>query len=376
MTDMVMRPAEQPARVGAVSRLRPQAASRLNLHEAHIDVDAEISALEQHLAELVAAREAQTTEDTTPWVLDHSDDAWVSSPSLGASAFSRRVKQAGLLTAAEETTLARRIEAGAFAQERLASGVELRRTERRGLEHVVRTADEARERMILANVRLVMSVARKSLPRAGHGMQFEDLQQAGLIGLMRAVDKFDHTLGHKFSTYATWWIKQSIGRAIDDEARVVRVPVHALESARRIDTARRRGALTWDEALADPSRLGADVTSDDVAKARAHLRPCLSLDQVAEELDVVDDDPGLDPIEQCIDRLGDTASVHDLLESLVGLPGLGARAVTVLQLRHGLTGQPPMALDEIGKRFGVTRERIRQIEKKALEALRDSSQRD
>lgn len=369
MTDMVMRPAEQP--VGVVSRLRPQAASRLNQREAHIDIDAEISALEAHLAGLLAARDAQTVADATPWVLDHSDDAWVSSPGVGASAFSRRARQAGLLTAAEEVVLARRIEAGAFARQRLDSGVELRRTERRGLEHVLRTANEAREQMILANVRLVTSIARKSMPRVGHGMQFDDVQQAGLIGLMRAVDKFDHTLGHKFSTYATWWIKQSISRAIDDEARVVRVPVHALESARRVDTTRRREGLTWEEALADPGRLGLDVTRDDVAKAHAHLRPCQSLDQVGAELDVVDDDPGLDPIEQCIDRLDDEADVHDLLESLVELPGLGTRAVTVLQLRHGLTGQPPMTLDEIGKRFGVTRERIRQIEKKALDALRE-----
>ncbi|MCW4602930.1 sigma-70 family RNA polymerase sigma factor [Janibacter hoylei] len=227
MTDMVMRPAEQPAGVGALP--------------SHIDIDAEITALEAHLARLLAVREAQTVEDATPWVLDHSDDEWVSSPGVGASAFNRRARQAGLLTTAEEVTLARRIEAGAFARERLASGVELRRTERRGLEHVVRTADEARERMILANTRLVMSIARKCLPRAGRGMQFEDLQQAGLIGLMRAVDKFDHTLGHKFSTYATWWIKQSISRAIDDEARVVRIPVHALESARRIDTLEAKG---------------------------------------------------------------------------------------------------------------------------------------
>ena len=296
MTDMVMRPATQP--VGAVS--------------SHIDIDAEITALEAHLARLLAAREAQTIEVATPWVLDHSDDEWVSSPGVGASAFNRRARQAGLLTAAEEVVLSRRIEAGAFAQQRLASGVELRRTERRGLEHVVRTADEARERMILANVRLVTSIARKALPRAGRGMEFDDVQQAGLIGLMRAVDKFDHTLGHKFSTYATWWIKQSIGRAIDDEARVVRIPVHALESARRIDTVRRRESLTWREALAEPSRLGADLTDDDVAKAHAHLRPCLSLDRVAAELDVVDDDPTLDPIEQSIVRLDDEADVHDL----------------------------------------------------------------
>ena len=244
--------------------------------------------------------------------------------------------------------LARRIEAGAFAQERLDSGVELKRTERRGLEHVVRTADEARERMILANVRLVTSIARTSLSRAGHGMQFDDLQQAGLIGLMRAVDKFDHTLGHKFSTYATWWIKQSIHRAIDDDARVIRVPVHALESARRIDTPRRREGLTWTQALTDPGRLGIDATRDDVLKARDHLRHCLSLDQVVEEVDIVDD---LDVVDQTIERIDQLADVRSLLDHLIERPGLGERAVAILEMRHGLTGEEPMTLDEIGKQF-------------------------
>ena len=353
MTDMVMRPALQPA--GALP--------------SSIDIDAEISALEAHLALLLAAREEQD-HDPTPWMLDHSDDEWTSSGAVGQSAFSRRAHRTPLLTAEQEVVLARRIEAGAFAQERLDSGVELKRTERRGLEHVVRTADEARERMILANVRLVTSIARKSLPRAGHGMQFDDVQQAGLMGLMRAVEKFDHSLGHKFSTYATWWIKQSISRAIDDDARVIRIPVHALDSARRIDTSRRREGLTWGEALADPSRLGIDVSRDDVAKARDLLRQCLSLEQVVEQVDIVDD---LDMVERTVERLDEAMQARDLLDLLTELPGLGERAVAILEMRHGLTGEEPMTLDEIGKQFGVTRERIRQIEKKALEALREHS---
>lgn len=358
MTDMALGPGTQPAGVGLGS----------------IDIEAEISALEAHLAQLHAARAATAaaartaTEDTEAWVLDDSDDEWHSSGATGRSAFSRRAHATPLLTAEEEVVLARRIEAGAFARERLDSGVELRRTQRRGLEHVVREADEARERMILANVRLVTSIARTALPRVGHGMQFDDVQQAGLIGLMRAVDKFDHTLGHKFSTYATWWIKQSISRAIDDEARVIRVPVHALESARRIDIPRRREGLTWREALADPSRLGPDVTTDDVTKAHDHLRQCLSLDQVAEEVDVVDPDEAA--IATVIDRTAFSQWWSDAADHLTLIPGLGERAVAVLEMRHGLSGGSPMTLDEIGKHFGVTRERIRQIEKKAVEALR------
>lgn len=338
MTDMVMRPAEQPAGVGAVSRLRPQAASRLNQREARIDIDAEISALEAHLAELLAAREAQTTEDTTPWVLDHSDDKWTSSGAVGQSAFGRRAHRTPLLTAEEEVVLARRIEAGALAQERLDSGIELKRTQRRGLEHVVREAEEARERMVLANIRLVTSIARKSLGRAGHGMTFDDVQQAGLIGLMRAVDKFDYTLGHKFSTYATWWIKQSISRTIDDEARVIRVPVHALDSARRIDTPRRRAGLAWSEAVTDPSQLGGEWTSEEVATARDRLRHCLSLDQVVEEVDIVDEDSAIDWV---IDRASFTQWWADAAEHLAITPGLSSRAVAVLELRHGLTGEGP-----------------------------------
>lgn len=325
------------------------------------EVEVGIAQIETELASIAA-------EDSRPWVLDHSDDEWHSSGAVGSSAFARRAHRTPLLSADEECVLARRIEAAAFAQERLDAGNELKRTERRGLEHVIREGEEAREQMALANVRLVTSIARKSLRRAGHGLQFDDVQQAGLIGLMRAIDGFDHALGHKFSTYATWWIRQSISRTIDDEARVIRVPVHALEKARVIDTARRRENLTWEHALADPSRLGDVVTAEDIKRARAHLRHCLSLDDIETQVDIEDD---LDPIAQIDDRLSHAADIADSLESLIELPGLGSRAVTVLEMRFGLTGQDPMTLDEIGKHFGVTRERIRQIEKKALESLRE-----
>lgn len=353
MTDMAMRPATQPTPV------TPLASS--------IDIDEEISALEAHLARPHLLREAQAAEDTEPWVLDHSDDVWHGSAAVGSNAFARRCHKAGLLSAQDEVVLARRIEAGAFARERLTSGAELKRTERRGLEHVVREADEARERMIVANTRLVTKIARSLMPRCGT-MQFDDLQQAGFMGLMRAVDKFDHTLGNKFSTYATWWIKQSISRAIDDESRVIRIPVHMADKSRAVDTARRRAGLTWAEAVADPSRLGGDHTVEQVESARRVLRPCSSLDQILEEVDIVD--PSDATLDSVVDQMAFGQWWAEIVDHLAHAPGLGERAVAVLEMRSGLHDGEPKTLDEIGKHFGVTRERIRQIEKKALDEVR------
>ncbi|WP_114201551.1 sigma-70 family RNA polymerase sigma factor [Janibacter anophelis] len=333
----------------------------------HAEIAAGIAQIEAELS-LVTSSPAATT-DAEPWVLDHSDDAWHGNASVGPTAFARRAHRVALLSAEDEVVLARRIEAGAFARERLASGVELKRTQRRGLEHVAREADEARERMILANTRLVASITRSYLPRAGHGMDFEDLQQAGLIGLMRAVDKFDHTLGHKFSTYATWWIKQSIGRAVDDESRVVRLPVHVSEKCRPIDAARRRAGLTWAQAVADPGLLGDGVEASRVELAARVFRTCLSLDQVAEEVDVVD--PQEATLDGVIERVGFGEWWKGVMDHLLVVPGLGERAVAVLEMRVGLGGGEPQTLDQIGQHFGVTRERIRQIEKKALDEVRD-----
>ncbi|WEV78741.1 sigma-70 family RNA polymerase sigma factor [Janibacter cremeus] len=355
MTDMATRPATQPTTVTPLP--------------SSIDIDEEVSTLEAHLARLHVLRDTPATEDTEPWTLDHAVDDWDDSPAVGTNAFSRRVNRIRLLTAEDEVTLARRIEAGVFARERLNSGIELKRTERRGMWHVIREGEEAREAMTVANIRLVNKIARQFLPRATTSMDFEDMRQAGLLGLMRAVDKFDHTLGLKFSTYATWWIKQSIGRAVDDESRTVRIPVHMADKCRMLDTARRRAELTWGEAVADPTRLGADADVTSVERARDLLRPCLSLEEVSDELDIVDDeDPALDLV---VERAADAKTWADLSEHLAMLAGLGSRAVTILEMRFGLTGQEPMTLDQIGQHFGVTRERIRQIEKKSLEALRN-----
>lgn len=302
----------------------------------HAEIARGIAQIEAELA-LVTSTPAATAhvEDTEPWVLDHADDEWQSNGSVGTTAFARRAHRVGLLTAEEEVDLARRIEAGAFAREHLASGVELRRTQRRGLGHVVREADEARVRMILANTRLVSKLARGFLPRAGT-MQFEDLQQAGFMGRMRAVDKFDHTLGHKFSTYATWWIKQSIGRAVDDESRIVRLPVHVVDKSRPLNAARRRAGLTWAAAVADPSRLVDDYPAKQVERTRRLLRPCLSLDEVVEEVDIVDPEEAV--LDVVLEREDFAQWWADMTEYLEGAPGLGERAATILEMRFGLGG--------------------------------------
>lgn len=344
----------------------------VSLPPAPLGCDAEVALLRSQLARVPNGELAEpvpTHDDTTEWVLDYTDDVWDSTPSIGASAFARAWKRSGLLTAEEEVMFARRIEAAAFAQERLDAGSELRRTERRGLEHVVREGNEARERMLLSNIGLVGKTARTFVHRAGHGMQFDDLMQAGILGLMRAVDKFDCSQGTKFSTYATWWIKQSITRAIDDESRMIRLPVHVVDKCRTLDASRKRARLTWAETQASPHLLDTAFDAEHIARTRELLRPCLSLDQLAGELDIVDE--SADATGVVDDRVTFASVLSEISDHLAAVPGLGARAVAILEMRFGLTGGEPMTLDEIGQHFGVTRERIRQLEKKSLTALRE-----
>lgn len=314
-----------------------------------------------------AAPTSDPAEDPTPWVAGPTaDDEWKDSPSIGASAFQQRCRQVALLTAEDEVMLAKRIEAGVLARAALDEPVERTRTERRALEHVVREGDEAFERMVLANTRLVASLAAKYLPRAHGGMTFDDLQQAGMFGLIRAVQKFDYTAGTKFSTYATWWIRQAIGRAADDEGRLIRFPVHVLDTARAIDAARRNAGLTWDEAVRTPEALGG-ASAREVATAATTRYRHVSLETLVEDLDVEDDADN--PVDLLVSRLGAETLLAAAFEHLEGTPGLGVRAVEVLQMRFGITTGEPMTLEAIGQHFGVTRERIRQIEKKAREVL-------
>ncbi|MFI7639054.1 RNA polymerase sigma factor [Nonomuraea sp. NPDC049400] len=284
------------------------------------------------------------------------------------------LKQIGkirLLDAHQEVALGERIEAGLFAQERLdRESHTLSSQDRADLEWIAADGRLAKDQMIEANLRLVVSIAKR---QTGRGLPMLDLIQEGNMGLMRAVEKFDHKLGLKFSTYATWWIKQAIGRALADQSRTIRIPVHMTELINKVNRARRElfqslGREPSDEEIG----LRAELIAEKVRKIRGYAREPISLSlQLGDEGDT---ELG-DLIEDV--EAGDPADVigHDLLRGQLRevLDGLTEREAGVIALRYGLADGEPKTLDEIGKVYGVTRERIRQIEAKTMSKLRHPS---
>ena len=279
----------------------------------------------------------------------------------------KEIGRVSLLTAEDERELAMRIEAGVQAAERRAGGDCLSDIDRRIFAGAVRDGDEARADLIQANLRLVVSIAKRYV---GRGMLFLDLIQEGNLGLMRAVEKFDYTKGFKFSTYATWWIRQAITRAIADQARTIRIPVHMVESMNRVMRIQRQMTQelerepTTDE-LAEKTGLSADRVRE---IQRIALDP-LSLDSpVGEE----DDSNLADFIEDSgADAPAEVATRRMLAQAVEEALGeLSDREKEVVKLRFGLIDGQSRTLEEVGKEFGVTRERIRQIEAKTLAKLR------
>ncbi|WP_313558392.1 sigma-70 family RNA polymerase sigma factor [Miniimonas arenae] len=296
----------------------------------------------------------------------------------------RRIGHVPLLHAEQEVDLAKRIEAGLFARERLAAATAaaLSRRQRRELEWVAADGRRARNHLIEANLRLVVSLAKRY---TGRGMPLLDLIQEGNLGLIRAVQKFDFTRGFKFSTYATWWIRQSITRAMADQARTVRLPAHLVEDIAGASRARREltdalGRVPTDGELA--SALG--TTPARVRELRRHEREPLSLDALIPALEAggaaVRDHDGVawvplsaavvDSDAETCEDLFDRAELRRRVVALLG--GLTEREAGVLAMRVGLDGGEPRTLDEIGHVYGVTRERIRQIEAAVLQRLRAS----
>jgi RNA polymerase primary sigma factor len=307
---------------------------------------------------------------------DDEDDApAVQVATAGATAdpvkdYLKQIGKVALLNAGEEVELAKRIEAGLFAEEKLNSGVKLSPTSERELKWIAHDGRRAKNHLLEANLRLVVSLAKRY---TGRGMQFLDLIQEGNLGLIRAVEKFDYTKGFKFSTYATWWIRQAITRAMADQARTIRIPVHMVEVINKLARVQRQmlqdlGREPTPEELAKEL----DMTPEKVVEVQKYGREPISLhtplgeDGDSEFGDLIEDSEAVVP--------ADAVSFTLLQEQLHSvLDTLSEREAGVVSMRFGLTDGQPKTLDEIGKVYGVTRERIRQIESKTMSKLRHPS---
>ncbi|MBO0828022.1 MAG: RNA polymerase sigma factor RpoD [Streptosporangiales bacterium] len=284
----------------------------------------------------------------------------------------KEIGRVALLSAAEEVDLASRIEAGLYAAYKLATS-DVDDALRRDLEFLVDDGAAAKRHLMEANLRLVVSIAKKYI---GRGMLFLDLIQEGNLGLVRAVEKFDYVRGFKFSTYATWWIRQAITRAVADQARTIRIPVHMVEVINKLERVQRQ--LVQDlgrDPRPDEVAAVMGLTVDRVLELRRLAQDPLSLHTPIGE----EDDSDLGDFIEDIDAVApvDAASfimLQDQLDTL--LHGLSERESAVIKLRYGLTDGHVHTLEEVGRAFGVTRERIRQIESKSLAKLRHPSRAD
>jgi len=322
------------------------------------------------------AAEDKEGDDETFVFGDDDDDlpaAQVAVAGATADPVKDYLKQIGkvpLLNAEQEVELAKRIEAGLFAEEKLAEDLRLNPDQRIDLEWIAEDGRRAKNHLLEANLRLVVSLAKRY---TGRGMLFLDLIQEGNLGLIRAVEKFDYTKGYKFSTYATWWIRQAITRAMADQARTIRIPVHMVEVINKLARVQRQMLQDLGREPT-PEELAAelDMTPEKVIEVQKYGREPISLhtplgeDGDSEFGDLIEDSEAIQP--------GEAVSFTLLQEQLHSvLDTLSEREAGVVSMRFGLTDGQPKTLDEIGKVYGVTRERIRQIESKTMSKLRHPS---
>ena len=301
-------------------------------------------------------------------------DAEMTASADSVRAYLKQIGKVALLNAEEEVDLAKRIEAGLYGTERMRIATEnhekLVLQTRRDLNWIIRDGERAKNHLLEANLRLVVSLAKRY---TGRGMAFLDLIQEGNLGLIRAVEKFDYTKGYKFSTYATWWIRQAITRAMADQARTIRIPVHMVEVINKLGRIQREllqdlGREPTPEELAKEM----DITPDKVLEIQQYAREPISLDQTIGDEgdsqlgDFIEDSEAI----VAVDAVSFTL-LQDQLQSV--LQTLSEREAGVVKLRFGLTDGQPRTLDEIGQVYGVTRERIRQIESKTMSKLRHPS---
>jgi RNA polymerase primary sigma factor len=301
-------------------------------------------------------------------------DAELTASADSVRAYLKQIGKVALLNAEEEVELAKRIEAGLFATQLMAEkadrGEKYTPKDRRDMAWICRDGDRAKNHLLEANLRLVVSLAKRY---TGRGMAFLDLIQEGNLGLIRAVEKFDYTKGYKFSTYATWWIRQAITRAMADQARTIRIPVHMVEVINKLGRIQREllqdlGREPTPEELAKEM----DITPEKVLEIQQYAREPISLDQTIGDEgdsqlgDFIEDSEAV----VAVDAVSFTL-LQDQLQSV--LETLSEREAGVVRLRFGLTDGQPRTLDEIGQVYGVTRERIRQIESKTMSKLRHPS---
>jgi RNA polymerase primary sigma factor len=313
-------------------------------------------------------------EDESEALRQARKDAELTASADSVRAYLKQIGKVALLNAEEEVELAKRIEAGLYATQLMSEhaerGDKLPAAQRRDMMWICRDGDRAKNHLLEANLRLVVSLAKRY---TGRGMAFLDLIQEGNLGLIRAVEKFDYTKGYKFSTYATWWIRQAITRAMADQARTIRIPVHMVEVINKLGRIQREllqdlGREPTPEELAKEM----DITPEKVLEIQQYAREPISLDQTIGDEgdsqlgDFIEDSEAV----VAVDAVSFTL-LQDQLQSV--LETLSEREAGVVRLRFGLTDGQPRTLDEIGQVYGVTRERIRQIESKTMSKLRHPS---
>ncbi len=329
--------------------------------------------------EETAKEEKELVEESKGFVVSDNDDTDEPEQQVmvaGATAdpvkdYLKQIGKVALLNAEMEVELAKRIEAGLFAEEQLNDpSIKVKAADVEDFEWIAQDGKRAKNHLLEANLRLVVSLAKRY---TGRGMLFLDLIQEGNLGLIRAVEKFDYTKGYKFSTYATWWIKQAITRAMADQARTIRIPVHMVEVINKLARVQRQmlqdlGREPTPEELAKEL----DMTPEKVVEVQKYGREPISLhtplgeDGDSEFGDLIEDSEAIVPADAVNFTLLQE-QLHDVLDTL------SEREAGVVSMRFGLTDGQPKTLDEIGKVYGVTRERIRQIESKTMSKLRHPS---